>query len=95
MGGEINWRTAMSFDATQAFLNAFSLSGDNSRSLIREKLEETDLLARKTSGDGLKFDQRERLSEPILVKVVKDNRDTLASEFGFALVKEDTTTNNR
>ncbi len=86
-GGEVNWRTAISFDATKAFIKAFSLSGVTSRLLVREKLQEVDLPASETSGDGLKFDDNgERITEPILVKVVKDNIDTINSELRFELV---------
>jgi branched-chain amino acid transport system substrate-binding protein len=67
--GEINYRTAGSFDATQAFTKA--LSGDASRTTVLQNLRSTNLPPSETSGFPLKFSpQGEREGEPVLVKVV-------------------------
>ena len=72
-GGEVNWRTAASYDATQAFIKAMSESDNPSRQTVLEKLKSITLSPNKTSGDGLKFKDGERDEEPVLVKVVKGN----------------------
>jgi len=67
--GDVNWRTATSFDATQAFIQA--LVKDADRKLVLNRLRNIKLLASDTSGLPLQFtDQGERQSEPILVEVV-------------------------
>ncbi len=66
-GGEVSWRTATSYDAAQAFIN--SLSAQPSRETILQNLTQTDLSAKLTSGNNLKFQNGERQSEAVLVKV--------------------------
>ncbi|MBW4678108.1 MAG: ABC transporter substrate-binding protein [Desmonostoc geniculatum HA4340-LM1] len=66
-GGDISWRTATSYDAAQAFIN--SLSPQPSRETILQKLPQIDLKAKLTSGNELKFQNGERQSEAVLVKV--------------------------
>ncbi|NET63216.1 MAG: ABC transporter substrate-binding protein [Moorea sp. SIO1G6] len=67
--GGVNWRTATSFDATQAFIKA--LVKDADRKLVLDKLRNIDLEGSDTSGLPLQFtDQGERQSEPVLVEVV-------------------------
>ncbi|MBD2414409.1 ABC transporter substrate-binding protein [Nostoc calcicola FACHB-3891] len=66
-GGDISWRTATSYDAAQAFIN--SLSAQPSRETILQKLRQTNLSAKLTSGNNLKFQKGERQSEAVLVKV--------------------------
>ncbi|OKH39247.1 hypothetical protein FACHB389_08045 [Nostoc calcicola FACHB-389] len=66
-GGEVSWRTATSYDAAQAFIN--SLSAQPSRETILQKLRQTDLSARATSGNELKFQKGERQNEAILIEV--------------------------
>ncbi|MBL1203383.1 MAG: ABC transporter substrate-binding protein [Nostoc sp. GBBB01] len=65
--GDISWRTATSYDATQAFIN--SLSAQPSRETILQNLTQIDLKAKLTSGNELKFQKGERQSEAVLVKV--------------------------
>ncbi len=66
-GGDISWRTATSYDAAQAFIN--SLSPQPSRETILQKLPQTNLSAKLTSGNELKFQKGERQSEAVLVKI--------------------------
>ncbi|MBD2615551.1 ABC transporter substrate-binding protein [Nostoc punctiforme FACHB-252] len=66
-GGDISWRTATSYDAAQAFIN--SLSAQPSRETILQKLPQTNLSAKLTSGNELKFQKGEHQSEAVLVKV--------------------------
>jgi ABC-type branched-subunit amino acid transport system substrate-binding protein len=68
-GDLISWRTATSFDATQAFIKA--LSPHPTRSTILQGLRHVNLDPSKTSGEALKFtSDGESGSEPILIKVV-------------------------
>ena len=77
-GGTVSWRTATSFDATQAFIEAFiqTFSKNYSRAKtkdirakILENLTDVTLDESKTSGYPLRFNGRERQSKPILVQV--------------------------
>ncbi|GCL38798.1 extracellular ligand-binding receptor [Sphaerospermopsis reniformis] len=67
-GGDVSWRTATSYDATQAFINA--LSNNASRTTVLERLKNVNLPANETSGYPFQFtEDRERQGESILVKV--------------------------
>ncbi|MFB2982761.1 ABC transporter substrate-binding protein [Microseira sp. BLCC-F43] len=67
-GGEISWRTASSYDATQAFIKA--LSPNPSRATVLRGLQNINISANETSGDSLKFTpEGERQNQPKLVKV--------------------------
>ena len=67
-GGFISWRTATSFDATQALIK--TLSNNPSRSTVLRGLENVSLPASETSGYPLKFtSEREREGESILLQV--------------------------
>lgn len=71
-GGGISWRTATSFDATQAFIKA--LSNNATRTNLLEKLPSINLDRNETSGYQLKFtEEREREGQSILVEV-KDGK---------------------
>lgn len=64
----VNWETATSFDATQAFIKALSINPD--RNTVLQRLPKVELPANETSGYPLKFTtQGERETEPILVTV--------------------------
>jgi branched-chain amino acid transport system substrate-binding protein len=84
----ITFRTAFSYDATQAFTQSLSkaLSSQSkpSRADILRNLESTNLPATDTSGEELKFSDRERVGEPLLIQVVGDTR----SQYSFKLVNE-------
>jgi branched-chain amino acid transport system substrate-binding protein len=67
-GGAISWRTATSFDATQALIKA--LSNNPSRSTVLKGLANVSLTASETSGYPLKFTpEREREGQSILVQI--------------------------
>jgi ABC-type branched-subunit amino acid transport system substrate-binding protein len=71
-GGGVSWRTATSYDATQAFIQA--LSANPNRISIIKKLENVNLSPDNTSGDRLKFNREgERETDPILVQI-KDGK---------------------
>jgi len=81
--GQVNWRTAMSFDATQALINA--LSDQASRSTVLENLRNTSLPSAETSGDSLQFESTgDRQGDPILVQAVKGGKNApKGTEFSF------------
>jgi ABC-type branched-subunit amino acid transport system substrate-binding protein len=67
-GGQVSWRTATSFDATQALIAA--LSPDASRTSVLQKLPEVHLPASETSGDALQLaPDKELQREPMIVRV--------------------------
>ncbi|HHP7231623.1 MAG TPA: ABC transporter substrate-binding protein [Xenococcaceae cyanobacterium] len=86
-GGSVNWRTAMSYDATQALINSFS-SSNNSRSSVLESLRQVRLTPTETSGIEVQFTaQGERQGTPVLVEVARDVPERPSgTEFGFKLV---------
>ncbi|MBD2411270.1 hypothetical protein FACHB389_16395 [Nostoc calcicola FACHB-389] len=68
--GEVSWRTATSYDATQAFIEA--LSPNSARTTVIEKLRNNSFVVNstKTSGYKLQFSaEGERQTEPILVQI--------------------------
>ncbi|MDB9454376.1 ABC transporter substrate-binding protein [Dolichospermum circinale] len=78
-GGGISWRTATSFDATQAFIQALSKDNtqDNTRNNVLERLQKVELNNNQTSGYPLKFTKgRERQGQSVLVEV-KDGKFTM------------------
>ena len=84
--GQINWRTATSFDATQAILAALS-KGANRKSVLNN-LKSLNLSQEETSGGGLRFSpQGERLQEPVLVKVAQGGSTPEGSKYGFTLIE--------
>lgn len=85
-GGPVSWRTAMSFDATQAFIQA--LSENMTRVKVLENLKQTDISAGETSGQSLQFTlEGERESDPVLAHVVRGSRNRVpGSDFGFELL---------
>jgi ABC-type branched-subunit amino acid transport system substrate-binding protein len=67
-GGAISWRTATSFDATQALIKA--LSNNPSRSTVLEGLANVSLSPNETSGYPLQFTpERERDGQSILLQI--------------------------
>jgi len=88
-GGSVNWRTAMSYDATQAFIKAFSDNPNPTRSSIMKDLAQIQLSSSDTSGGEIKFTpDGEVRREPVLVKATRNAKNLpQGSEFGFALVE--------
>jgi ABC-type branched-subunit amino acid transport system substrate-binding protein len=74
-GGQISWRTATSFDATQALIK--TLSPNPTRATVLRGLKNINLSASETSGYPLRFTSAgERQSKPNIV-VVKGGKFTL------------------
>ncbi|MEG3971092.1 ABC transporter substrate-binding protein [Microcoleus sp. T2B6] len=79
--GEISWRTATSYDATQAFIKALSWPNNPSRQTVLENLKSPDFSQDENSGNSLKFMDGERQEQkPALVKVVRDSSGNLKFE---------------
>ncbi|MBD2143351.1 ABC transporter substrate-binding protein [Anabaena sp. FACHB-1250] len=76
--GGISWRTATSFDATQAFIQALSKDNtqDNTRAKVLERLQKVKLNNNQTSGYPLQFKEGERQGQSVLVEV-KDGKFTM------------------
>lgn len=74
-GGVVSWRTATSYDATQAVLKAIKAYFFNpSRETILQKLPQVNLSRRESSGDILQFQNGERQLQPILIQVVEKGK---------------------
>ncbi|MEL6931312.1 MAG: ABC transporter substrate-binding protein [Cyanobacteria bacterium J06600_6] len=86
-GGTVNWRTAMSYDATQALIKTFDANSD--RAAVFSKLKQINVPANETSGQALQFSSGERSGEPVLVKATRGGvASPSGSDFGFELVSE-------
>jgi ABC-type branched-subunit amino acid transport system substrate-binding protein len=70
--GRVSWRTAASYDATQAFIKALPLDDKFTRQTVLANLQDRKFLQNETSGKPLQFKYGERQwQEPVLVNVVK------------------------
>jgi len=86
-GGMVNWRTAMSYDATQALIQTFDSNSE--RASVLDRLKEIDVPKSETSGQEIQFISGERKSQPVLVKTTRGGLvGPNNSDFGFELVNE-------
>lgn len=85
--GQVSWRTAMSFDATQALINA--LSDKASRSTVLQNLKSISLSSSNTSGKALQFEATgDRQGDSILVQALPGGKNKPKdSDFSFQPVK--------
>ncbi|WP_306426850.1 AAA-like domain-containing protein [Nostoc sp. CHAB 5836] len=87
-GGQISWRTATTYDATQAFIKAISMSNNPTRQTVLQNLKSVNLSPNETSGNRLKFDNKgDREQKPVLVKVERNPDAPFESGFMFKDVK--------
>lgn len=92
-GGQINWMTASSYDATKAFLEAIAQLETTSRKVDRKTVLESmpNVVLEKpyTSGEKLEFQNGEpKDRKPVFVEVVrKDNKWQCGFEVCFKPVK--------
>ena len=85
--GTINWRTAASFDAAKALLEALKINPE--RNSVLQNLESVNLQNSETSGEPLFFSNGERKNvEPVLVQI-DSGLYRQSGEFinGFKLIK--------
>jgi ABC-type branched-subunit amino acid transport system substrate-binding protein len=88
-GGQISWRTATTYDATQAFIKAISMSNNPTRQTVLQNLKSVNLSPKETSGYPLHFDHKgDRQQEPVLVKVERNPGASFESGFMFKQVKQ-------
>jgi branched-chain amino acid transport system substrate-binding protein len=81
--GQVNFRTAASYDATQALIKA--LSDRPTRTNIIQKLRSINLASNDTSGDPVQFSAKgERIGEPVLVEV---KRTGSTPAYNFELIR--------
>jgi ABC-type branched-subunit amino acid transport system substrate-binding protein len=72
--GRVSWRTAASYDATQAFIKALAVAQKPTRTKILETLQKRNFSQNESSGNPIRFSNGERQGqEPVLVKVVKSS----------------------
>ncbi|MDZ8051776.1 MAG: ABC transporter substrate-binding protein [Aulosira sp. ZfuVER01] len=91
-GGQISWRTATAYDATQAFIAAIkNISSNNpTRPTVLEKLRSVNLPSSETSGYPLQFDRNgDSQKEPLVVRVVPTKGGLPVSGFKFEQVKDE------
>ncbi|WP_019508818.1 ABC transporter substrate-binding protein [Pleurocapsa sp. PCC 7319] len=67
--GTVNWRTAASYDATQALLKAIAASPNPTRSSVEQNLRLVNLVSSETSGEPLSFTNGERSGDGVLVQI--------------------------
>jgi len=85
-GGRVSWRTASSYDATQALLRA--LPDTSSPSEVLERLNAVELPPSETSGTLLKFTESgDRTEEPLLVKATRGGSRPVGTSLGFELAE--------
>lgn len=83
--GQISWRTASGFDATQALITTLQ-QGAASRSDVLRRLRSVNLSASQTSGDELQFlPNGDRTQEPLLVEA-GGGAAPQGAKFGFRLL---------
>jgi len=81
-GGQVNWRTASSYDAARSLIS--TLIGNVDRADVVKKLGLVNLPAEQTSGAPLRFVGGERVEEPTLVQVIRGGNRPIGSNFGFS-----------
>ncbi|MEL4895894.1 ABC transporter substrate-binding protein [Crocosphaera sp. Alani8] len=93
--GRVSWRTATSYDATKAFIEA--LSDDATRKSVLTNLEKTSLPSSETSGERLRFfinnedgnsvlKNGDRDTKPLLVRVIPQINKY--AEYDFEVIED-------
>ena len=84
-GGRVSWRTATSYDATQAFINA--LSENATRNTVLNNLKQTNLSSSETSGEPVRFfSNGDRNTNPLLVRVIR--KSSQFADYDFEIINE-------
>lgn len=85
--GRVNWRTAVSYDAAQALINA--LSSNATRKTVPKNLKSLQLSCHETSGEKLRFwETGDPDRESRLVRVDKNAPAPSGSRLGFKEIEE-------
>ncbi|NER49415.1 MAG: ABC transporter substrate-binding protein [Symploca sp. SIO1A3] len=86
--GKVGWRTATSYDATQALIK--TLSNNATRETVVKALDSVKLSCNETSGEKLRFwASGDPDRESHLVQVAKDAPAPLGSAFGFKEIEQE------
>jgi branched-chain amino acid transport system substrate-binding protein len=90
-GGDVNWRTATSYDATIAFAKAFAqyTNDDITRGNLGSKMQHVYIPAKYTSsGEPLNFDDEDTTPNPKLVKVVQNKNNKACEGYDFEKIDD-------
>ncbi|MFQ3584862.1 MAG: ABC transporter substrate-binding protein [Cyanobacteriota bacterium] len=80
-GGQVNWRTALAYDATRAFLQAFSF-GSTNRSAVLARLGDPNFLVQDGASGQVRFlPSGDRDAPNVLVRVERGNRSGTGYDF--------------
>ncbi|MGK7943893.1 MAG: ABC transporter substrate-binding protein [Microcystaceae cyanobacterium] len=83
-GGAVNWRTALSYDATQTLITG--LNQKNSRSGLQQTLADPNFNSQGASGQIRFLPSGDRQSAPLFVKVVSQPQGDNKTGFDFVLL---------
>ncbi|MDJ0843275.1 ABC transporter substrate-binding protein [Crocosphaera sp.] len=78
-GGEINWRTALAYDATLAFINGLERTSNPTRQSLQETLSQADFSFQGASGSVNFLPSGDR-NQAVQLVIIKENN---LSEFGY------------
>jgi branched-chain amino acid transport system substrate-binding protein len=80
-GGQVSWRTALAYDATRVFLQAFS-QGATSRSAVLARLQDPNFLLQDGASGEVRFlPSGDRNAPHVLVRVEPGNRSGTGYDF--------------
>ncbi|MGY2976698.1 ABC transporter substrate-binding protein [Thermostichus sp. MS-CIW-37] len=80
-GGQVNWRTALAYDATRVFLQAFS-QGATSRNAVLARLQDPNFLLQDGASGEVRFlPSGDRNAPNVLVRVEPGNRSGTGYDF--------------
>lgn len=80
-GGQVNWRTALAYDATRVFLQAFS-QGATSRNAVLARLQDPNFLLQDGASGEVRFlPSGDRNAPHVLVQVEPGNRSGTGYDF--------------
>lgn len=80
-GGQVSWRTALAYDATRAFLQAFSLGSTNRSAVIASLGNPSFLLSDGASGQVRFMPSGDRDAPNVLVRIERGNRSGTGYDF--------------
>ncbi|MEN9230355.1 MAG: ABC transporter substrate-binding protein [Thermostichus sp. DG02_5_bins_236] len=80
-GGQVNWRTALAYDATRVFLQAFSLGSTNRSAVLASLGNPSFLLSDGASGQVRFLPSGDRDAPNVLVRVQPGNRSGTGYDF--------------
>ena len=79
--GDVSWRTAMAYDATQALIQAINLSNNPTREAIQQALANSNFTAIGAGGEIRFLPSGDRNQAVQLVKIVEGKRSGFGYDF--------------